>query len=352
MTHDEPLIFDGHNDVLSKHIRVGADAAVTGFIKGLDGHLDAPKARAGGFGGGLFAIYVSSGAGLDGDLEAMTQLQYDLPLAAEVPCAEALAQALAQAAFLHRLEAQSILTICTGVQAIRNCFRENRLAAVMHMEGAEAIDREFYNLDVLYRAGLRALGLVWSRPNIFGHGVPFCFPGSPDTGPGLTRDGIRLVKRCNALGIMIDLSHLNEAGFFDVARHSTRPLVASHSNSHAITPHSRNLKDTQLAAIGESHGLVGLNLATAMLRDDGRMVSHVPLSQIMRHLDHLIAHVGEDGVGLGSDFDGAIVPDDISDAAGLTGLRAGLRAHGYDEPLIKKLAHENWLRVLEATWRG
>ena len=123
------------------------------------------------------------------------------------------------------------------------------LAAVLHIEGAEAIDPELDALEVLHAAGLRSLGPVWSRPNLFGHGVPFRFPSSPDTGPGLTDAGKALVRACNELRLMLDLSHLNEAGFWDVAALSQAPLVASHSNAHALCPCSRNLTDKQLDAI-------------------------------------------------------------------------------------------------------
>jgi membrane dipeptidase len=224
------------------------------------------------------------------------------------------------------------------------------LAAVMHIEGAEAIDPDFRALDVLYAAGLRSIGPVWSRPTIFGEGVPFRYPATPDIGGGLSEDGKRLVKRCNELGIMIDLSHLNEAGFWDVAAISDAPLVATHSNAHAICPHTRNLTNKQLDAIAESDGMVGLNFAAAFLRADGQMRADIPLTTMLRHLDHLMDRLGEDRVGLGSDFDGALVPDKIGSAAGLGVLRGAMREHGYSEELIKKLAHENWLRVLKKTW--
>ena len=110
------------------------------------------------------------------------------------------------------------------------------LAAVLHIEGAEAIDPELEALEVFYAAGLRSLGPVWSRPNVFGHGVPFRFPSSPDTGPGLTDAGKELVRACNRLRIMLDLTHLNEAGFWDVAALTDAPLVATHSNVHALCP--------------------------------------------------------------------------------------------------------------------
>src|SRR5206468_1669749 len=127
------------------------------------------------------------------------------------------------------------------------------------MEGAEPIAPDLSNLERWYDRGLRSIGLVWSRANAFAEGVPFRFPSSPDTGPGLTDAGRELVRACNRLGILVDLSHLNEAGFWDVAGISDKPLVATHSNAHAICPASRNLTDKQLAAIKESDGMVGLN---------------------------------------------------------------------------------------------
>jgi membrane dipeptidase len=149
---------------------------------------------------------------------------------------------------------------------------------------------------------------------------------------------------------MIDLSHLNTAGFWDVAKHSTKPLVATHSNAHAICPHSRNLTDDQLKAIRDSDGMVGLNFAVAFLRADGRMLPDVALEQMLRHLDHLIEHLGEDRVGLGSDYDGAVVPAELTTCAGLPALRAAMADHGYGDDLIVKICHENWFRVLEKTW--
>jgi membrane dipeptidase len=205
-------------------------------------------------------------------------------------------------------------------------------------------------LALFHAAGLRSLGPVWSRPTIFGHGVPMRFPGDPDTGPGLTDTGKALVRACNDLRILIDLSHLNEKGFDDVAALSNAPLVATHSNAHALCPSSRNLTDRQLALIRETDGLVGLNFAAVFLREDGRMRTDFGIDVMLRHLDHLIEKLGETRVALGSDFDGASVSAEIGDAAGLTALRSAMRAHGYDEPLLERLCHGNWLRVLRATW--
>ena len=229
-------------------------------------------------------------------------------------------------------------------------MEDGLLAPVMHIEGAEAIDPNFEVLDLLYEAGLRSLGPVWSRSNAFGHGVPFLCPSSPDTGPGLTDLGKELIGACNRLGILIDLSHLNERGFWDVAAISNAPLVATHSNAHALSPHARNLTDKQLTAIGETGGMVGVNFATSYLRPDGRQHADTPVDLVIEHLEHILKHVGEDGVGFGSDFDGAKVPAGVGNAAGLQNLVEIMRRRGYGEPLIEKLCHRNWLRVLGQTW--
>jgi membrane dipeptidase len=220
----------------------------------------------------------------------------------------------------------------------------------MHVEGAEAIDPNLDSLEVLYRAGLRSLGPVWSRPNAFGEGVPFRFPGSPDTGPGLTPKGRELVRACNRLGILIDLSHINEQGFWDVARLSSAPLVATHSNAHALCPTTRNLTDRQLDAIKASDGMVGVNLGAGFLREDGKSDPDTPVEAVLRHVDYLVERLGIDRVGLGSDFDGTTLPRQIGDVTGLPLLMAALRERGYDDAALRKLAHENWLWVLRKTW--
>ena len=348
------MIFDGHNDVLLKLLIDGGPKAAAGFINGREGHIDIPRSKIGGFGGGFFALYVRSPAYIisqDDRYEEMSKPQYNLPLPDPVTVEIALPVVMEEIAILLRLQELGALKICRTADDLRACFAAGKMAAILHMEGAEAIDADLHALDVFYAAGLRSIGPVWSRPTIFGHGVPFKYPSNGDTGPGLTEAGFRLVKRCNDLGVMLDLSHLNEAGFWDIAEHSNAPLVATHSNAYEICNHARNLSDKQLEAIAQSDGMVGLNYACAFLRPDGKMKSDTGFDIMLRHLDYLINALGEDRVGLGSDFDGAMVPDGISDVAGLNNLRGAMRDHGYDEPLMKKLCHENWLRVLDKTWK-
>jgi membrane dipeptidase len=353
-------IFDGHNDVLLRlHRHAGADA-VAAFLKGEDkGHLDLPKARKGGFAGGLFAMFVPSPKRKDRAGGEVPPQETGLVIGSDpeppaLDIAEAQRVTFAMAALLLRIERESEgrVRVCRNAGDIESCLADDALAAVLHIEGAEAIDANFELLDVLYAAGLRSLGPVWSRPNVFGHGVPFRCPSSPDTGPGpgLTELGKALIGACNALRILIDLSHLNERGFWDVAELSDAPLVATHSNAHAISPHSRNLTDRQLAAIGKSGGMAGVNFAAAFLRPDGRHDANTPAELIIQHIEHMIQHAGEDSVGFGSDFDGAMIPAALGNAAGLQILVQAMKKRGFGAPLIEKLCFRNWLRVLSRTW--
>jgi len=355
-------VFDGHNDVLLRlHLSDGGDP-VQAFLDGRDGrgHLDLPRARAAGFAGGMFAIFVPSAAqaaaavaaarGKPG--EGTQALGPGVHEPEEVGRTEAQAATLAMASLLARLARSSgdAVRICRSVADIRAAMAAGVLASVLHIEGAEAIDADLAMLDVLHQAGLRSLGPVWSRPNIFGFGVPFRFPSSPDIGPGLTDAGKRLVAACNELRVLIDLSHLNEAGFWDVARLSTAPLVATHSNAHAISPASRNLTDRQLAAIRDSGGLVGVNYAVSFLRPDGLRNADTPLDVVVDHLAYMVERLGEDGVALGSDFDGALIAAGMGSVSGLPALIATMRARGFGDQLIGKICHRNWLGVLERTW--
>jgi membrane dipeptidase len=347
-------VFDGHNDILFRILQNPAAREAIWLTGEGTGHLDIPRMQAGGFAGGMFAIYIPSPPEPDApDYDVlMDSPPYEIALPAPIPLARAQSVALAMAGYLLWMERASngAFRLCRTATEIAAARKAGVIAGVMHMEGAEAIDEDLDALHSFHAMGLRSLGPVWSRPTIFGHGVPFRFPGHPDTGPGLTEAGKRLVRECNALKIMVDLSHINEAGFNDVAAITDAPLVATHSNAHAVTPSTRNLTDRQLAMIRDSGGMVGLNFATVFLREDGKRGTDMGWGPVLRHLDHLITHLGEDHVGMGSDFDGAAIPDGIRDAAGLPRLIAALQAHGYDQALVQKLMWDNWLGVLRRTW--
>ena len=349
---ETPLVpvFDGHNDTLLKLYMSADPAKEKLFIEGApaDWHIDVPRAKQGGFAGGMFAIFPPPVQSSKRESVPAAPSDHEPP-ANELPRADALTSTVAMASILFRLERAGGLAVCRSAADIRRAMAQGTIAAVFHIEGVEALDTDLTMLDVLHEAGLRSLGIVWSRPNAFGHGVPFRFPSSPDTGPGLTDAGKALVRACNRLKIMIDLSHLNEKGFRDVAAVSDAPLVATHSNAHSVCPHSRNLTEWQLGAIRESKGMVGLNYATGFLREDGRMNASTGLDVMVRHVDALLEGLGEDGVGLGSDFDGAMIPSAIGDVSGLPRLFEAFYARGYGKELIEKIAWKNWVNVLERT---
>lgn len=344
-------VFDGHNDLLFRLLQNPARRDDIWLAGDGRGHLDLPRMRQGGFVGGFFAIYVPSPPDPDApDFEALMDAPpYDLPLPDLIDHKTAQPIAMTEVGHLRWMERASkgAFRVCRSAAEVRATIAAGGIAGIMHMEGAEAIDPGLDALHVWHAAGLRSLGPVWSRPTVFGHGVPFRFPGSPDTGPGLTEAGKALIRECDRLSILVDLSHMNEKGFDEVMKISSRPLMATHSNAHAVTPSTRNLTDRQLAAIAESGGMVGLNFATVFLRPDGRKSPEMGWEPILRHLDHLISVLGEDRVGFGSDFDGAMMPQGIGDVTGLPALCAAMEAHGYGEALVGKIASENWLAFLD-----
>lgn len=343
MTHTSQIpIFDGHNDLLLHLWLHHPENPAAAFLhQRLGGHLDLMRMREGGFAGGLFAVFVPPA-----DYVAKFPTRQ-----AEVH--DPLAITEQQMAILQQLEAQSAgqAKICRSVSEIEDCMTNGVLAMVMHIEGAEALDDDLSQLDRWQQAGLRSIGPFWNLPNRFGFGINGSFPGSPDTGAGLTAAGERLISACNQRGLMIDLSHMNEKAFWDTVRLSDAPLVASHSNVHALCPQPRNLTDAQLAAIADSDGLVGLNFGTSFLRSDGKRDGDMPLSVMVQHLDYLLEKLGEDRVAFGSDFDGINLADDLGDVTGLPRLLAALRQAGYDDALLSKLCRANWLRVLRKTWK-
>ncbi len=359
MADSQPLsILDGHNDTLTQLRRAVGDEARSFLERSNHGHIDLPRARAGGLGGGFFAIFTES-PHYEREFKPLVG-----PDGAEIPGGRAvgLPPRLARRAAmsftvavmsdLFRLvdEAAGAIEVVRTAGDVTRCLDDGTLAVILHIEGAEAIDTRLEALDVFYEAGLRSIGPVWSRPNAFAHGVPFDFPRGPDTGPGLTAAGRRLVARCNRMGILVDLSHLNEKGFWDVASLSQAPLVATHSAAHALCASPRNLTDAQLDAIAASGGMVGINFHVGFLRADGDGSADTSLTEIVRHARYVVDRIGIEHVGLGSDFDGATMPGDLGDVTGLPRLLEALRAAGFSESDLGRIARSNWERVLRETW--
>lgn len=348
--------FDGHNDLLMRLMQRGEKEplheAIVQCISGDPrGHIDLPRMKQGGFAGGLFAVFIPP-VDASFNFESMDNGGYAIPMPEPMSYQDALPVAMEQVSILLKLveNSRGDMRLCTTRAHIDQCMAEDVIAVILHMEGAEAIDEQLIALDVFYAAGLRSLGPVWSRNTVFADGVPIAFPATPDVGGGLTKAGKQLIKACNDKRILIDLSHINEAGFWDIAKLSTAPLVASHSNAWSVCNSARNLTDRQLQAIKESNGIVGVNLATCFIRADGKMTSDTSLDELLLHVEYLLEKLGETRVGFGSDFDGAVVPNAIGDIGGLGALREVFAKRGFDDALQRKLCSENWLDVLERTW--
>ena len=353
-----PPLFDGHNDVLLVLQQAIARGESPSFADGLPGaHLDLPKARAGGFAGGFFACFappsLTEDAVGDHDVELGENGAWSVAYAEALDPGWALEVTLAMVARLLELEREGSLRIVRRVADLEACLADGTLAAVLHIEGAEALDPERLDrLDALHALGLRSVGPVWSRPNAFATGVPFRHPSSPDVGPGLTDAGVRLVERCNARGIMLDLAHLNERGFWDVQAHSTAPLVVTHTGCHALTPTARNVTDAQIDAVGASGGIVAINLSASDISAGAADDPGYPLARWCEHAEHVAERIGAAHVALGSDFDGATIPDAVGDASGTGRVLDALAGRGWSADDLVAVAHGNWLRVLRATWGG
>jgi membrane dipeptidase len=306
--------------------------------------------RAGGVRGGIFAVFTPSAGGgeeLVPHDDGVIEVQAALP----VTHGFAASYATAAAGRLTALERAGHLRIARAAGDLDTALGdEGPPAAVLHLEGAEAIDPALESLDLWYQAGLRSLGPVWSRGNAFGHGVPFISPSTPDTGPGLTEAGRALASRCAQLGIAIDVSHLNEAGFWDLAGMELGPIVASHSAVHALCQTSRNLTDAQIDAIGASDGLIGIVFACPFLRTDFADDPDTPLELIAAHARYVADRIGVRHVALGSDYDGATIPAGLGDVAGTPRLLDALRGVGFTGDELSAIAWGNWRRVLAAWW--
>jgi len=346
--------FDGHNDILNKITNAGDHLDSRAFLERGDGHLDFPRACHAGFMGGFFAVYTSNPPSVPTAEERITLTDNGYLVSFPPPLEYEYAHqsALDMISLLEKIESDSggNFKIVTSNQDLEYCLENEIMAAVLHLEGAEPILPSLENLSSFYEKGMRSLGITWSRQNKFGSGVPFQYPGSPDTGPGLTEEGKNLVKACNDLGILIDLAHLNEKGFWDAASLSTAPLVSTHTAAHGIIPKSRNLTDTQLKAIAETNGVVGVIFSVNDLDGESRPKEDAPILSIIHHIRYIADLIGPEHVAFGSDLDGTLIPSELGDVSGFPGLIQLLIEDGFSPSAMEQICYKNWLRVLKETW--
>ena len=205
--------------------------------------------------------------------------------------------------------------------------------AVLSVEGGAALGGRLEQLEHLWQEGVRMMTLTWNGVNELGSGS--------DSQMGLTPFGREAVARMEELGIIVDVSHLNDPGFWEVARMARRPFIATHSDSRAVRAHSRNLTDDQFQVIRDMKGLVGINFCTMFLADVEEGDTRVTPEQLMAHILHLLDLGGEDCIALGSDFDGATLPAFLEGTQSLGDLREVMLAAGLGEALTDKICFQN-----------
>lgn len=335
LNREFPPIFDGHEDFITQvRQRRPGDRSMAAFLgkakrdllsRGEYGHVDLPRAMEGGLGGCFTSIFLTN------ERAEMAPVAY----------------AMDELNDLFQLADRSAgrWRVCRTADEVRAAWAADAFASVIMFEGADPISASLRELRVFYEAGLRCLAPTWSRSTVFAHGVAFA--GSlPET--GLTAAGFELIEACNALGIVLDVSHINPAGFWDMIESSRDPILATHSSVKAISPHVRNLDDEQIRAIAEKGGTIGINFSTTFIDPAMNHESDPTLETLVDHFVHIIELVGDSHVSFGTDFDGTDVPSAVPDASALPVVCRALQAKGYGEDALERVCHGNFLRVLEA----
>lgn len=226
----------------------------------------------------------------------------------------------------------------TSANDIRGAVRDGKVAALLSIEGADIIEGNIGVLRILYRLGVRMVGLVHSLRNLLADGV-----ADSRTGGGLSELGVEVVEGLDRLGVLIDVSHLSDAGFWDLLEVAKGPIVASHSNSRVICDHPRNLTDDQIRALAERGGVMGVNFAPSFIHP-----TRATVERAVDHIDHIVELVGSDHVGLGSDFDGIrTTPEGLEDVSMMPNITKELVRREYPEDDIRKILGLNHLRVIE-----
>lgn len=314
--HQKATVFDGHCDTILEVINHKRSLGGKTFA----GHLDIPRMKEGGVDVQFFAVFIEEIYKPDRSLKRTLQL---------IDC------------FYKEIEKnQDDISLVTNYNQIEEVNRAGKIAAILSIEGGEALEGDLGVLRVLYRLGVRLLTLTWNQRNQIADGI-----GESRTGSGLTEFGLKVIDEMNRLGMLIDVSHLSETGFWDVIKRSKAPIVASHSNCYNLCPHPRNLKDEQIKALADKGSVIGITFVPNFLTQEKRRTN---VKDVVKHIDYLVEKVGVDCVGLGSDFDGTDgLPLGLEGVDKIPNITEGLLDRGYKEKDIKKILGENFLRVFK-----
>lgn len=229
---------------------------------------------------------------------------------------------------------------CKNYDEIMEAINNNKIAAILSIEGGDALQGDLSALRMFYKLGVRSICLTWNHRNEIADGV---LDGT--SGGGLTPFGKKVIEEMNKLGMVIDLSHISEKGFWDCIELTKKPLIVSHSNAKKLCGHVRNLTDEQLYAVKKNGGVVGINFYSRFLRDDGAASQE----DILQHIEHMCSIIGTDHVGFGSDFDGIeLTPEDIGGVQDMEKILNELAKLNYSSDDVEKIAGLNFLRVIKA----
>lgn len=308
------MIVDAHCDTLSAALAQGRNL----WEKSASGQADLPRLLEAGVGLQVFALFVDpkTGAG------------------------KALPEALAMIDHFWAAALRGALIPIRWREDLGRLGKSAPVGGLLSLEGGEALCGNLAVLRTLFSLGVRAVGLTWNDRNELADGC-----AEAETRGGLTRFGKAVVAEMNRLGMIVDASHLSEAGFWDLLETCQGPVIASHSNARAICDHRRNLTDAQLAALARTGGVVGINFYPPFLTGADRAT----LDDVVRHAEHLAAVMGPAHVGLGSDFDGiSCSPTGLEDVTRIGAVAEALAGRGFNPGAIRGIMGGNFWRVFEA----
>ncbi|MFX0124199.1 MAG: dipeptidase [Candidatus Hodarchaeota archaeon] len=225
---------------------------------------------------------------------------------------------------------------------------KNKIGMILSLEGTVALERNLQLLPIFYELGIRNIGLSWSRKNLFCEGTGLT--QNIDESEGLSIHGLELLEQMESLGIVVDVSHLNQKGYTDVVKKSSKPFIASHSNAYSLCNNNRNLTDEQLMEIASADGVVGINFYPRFLRQNNPDM--VSIKDVIQHIKYIAELIGVDHVGLGSDFDGiGITPKGLENASKIKKIPHLLKEEGFTRQDIDKIMGDNFRRVFNMVWK-
>lgn len=326
--HFNSIITDGHSDTMSNVVDPDTWLPKVDIGEDTPFEVDIPKLQAGGLNVPFFAAYTSG--------------YYN-----NTPRSISRTLALINALYWTEENNPDTFKIASSLKEIEKTVRNGKIAAVPTIEGAYSMDEE-NAMELLHQyrdLGIKSIGFNWNYSNALGEGAnrEYNDPNRTPSEGGLTELGADVAKEMNRLGMVIDVSHMAESTFWDVIQVSQAPIVASHSGVKALKDHQRNLSDDQLRALKENGGVINIVFYPVFLTNNPKTY----IKDVVDHIDHVVNLIGIDHVGLGSDYDGATLPEDLPDVSHLPKLTEELVNRGYTKKDIEKVLGKNMLRVLK-----